>query len=38
MTASIVFAPDNCSRTELKVEGGRLEVVELGASAQTHVN
>ncbi len=34
----IVFAPDNCSRTELKVEGGRLEVVELGITATTHVN
>ena len=34
----IVFAPDNCSRTELKIEGGRLEVVELGAVASTHVN
>jgi broad specificity phosphatase PhoE len=34
----VVFAPDNCSRTELKIEGGRLEVVELGATATTHVN
>lgn len=34
----IVFAPDNCSRTELKIEGGRLEVVELGGTATTHVN
>ncbi len=34
----IVFAPDNCSRTELKVEGGRLEVVELGGTARTLVN
>jgi broad specificity phosphatase PhoE len=34
----IVFAPDNCSRTELKIERGRLEVVELGATASTHVN
>jgi broad specificity phosphatase PhoE len=34
----IVFAPDNCSRTELKIEGGRLEVVELGVVADTHVN
>lgn len=34
----VVFAPDNCSRTELKIEGGRLEVVELGVTAQTHVN
>ena len=34
----VVFAPDNCSRTELKIEGGRLEVVELGATASTHVN
>jgi broad specificity phosphatase PhoE len=31
------FAPDNCSRTELKVEGGRLEVVELGGQARTVV-
>lgn len=34
----ISFAPDNCSRTELKIEGGRLEVVELGSTARTHVN
>jgi broad specificity phosphatase PhoE len=34
----IVFAPDNCSRTEVKVEGGRLEVVELGVTASTHVH
>ncbi|HVF32627.1 MAG TPA: histidine phosphatase family protein [Acidimicrobiales bacterium] len=34
----IVFAPDNCSRTELLVVGGRLEVVELGETASTHVN
>ena len=34
----ISFAPDNCSITELKVEGGRLEVVELGGTARTHVN
>ena len=34
----IVFAPDNCSRTELKVEGGELTVVELGVVADTHVN
>ena len=32
------FAPDYCSVTELKVEGGRLEVVELGGTAPTHVN
>jgi broad specificity phosphatase PhoE len=34
----VVFAPDNCSITELKVEGGRLEVVELGGEARTFVN
>ena len=34
----ISFAPDNCSITELKVEGGRLEVVELGGTARTHVH
>ena len=34
----ISFAPDNCSVTELKVEGGKLEVVELGGTARTHVN
>jgi broad specificity phosphatase PhoE len=34
----VVFAPDNCSRTELKIEAGRLELVELGATASTHVN
>ena len=34
----IVFAPDNCSRTELKISDGQLEVVELGVVADTHVN
>ncbi len=34
----IVFPPDNCSRTEFKVDAGRLEVVELGGTATTHVN
>ena len=34
----ISFAPDYCSVTELKVEGGALEVVELGGTARTHVN
>ncbi|HUP87121.1 MAG TPA: histidine phosphatase family protein [Acidimicrobiales bacterium] len=34
----ISFAPDNCSITELEVEGGRLEVVELGGTASTFVN
>jgi broad specificity phosphatase PhoE len=34
----ISFSPDNCSRTELLVEGGRLEVVELGGTARTKVN
>jgi broad specificity phosphatase PhoE len=34
---TVVFAPDNCSITELKVEGGRLEVVELGGEARTFV-
>lgn len=33
----ISFAPDNCSRTEVKVEGGRIEVVELGGQARTLV-
>lgn len=34
----VCFAPDNCSRTELKIEGGRIEVVELGSQGRTHVN
>ena len=34
----LVFAPDNCSRTEVKIEGGRLEVVELGGEAPTRVS
>lgn len=34
----VCFTPTNCSRTEFKVDGGRLEVVELGAEARTHVN
>lgn len=33
----VVFAPDNCSRTEVKVEDGRIEVVELGGQARTLV-
>lgn len=33
----VCFAPDHCSRTEVKVEGGRLEVVELGGQARTIV-
>ena len=31
------FAPDNCSRTVLEVDGGRLEVVESGHEAVTEV-
>jgi broad specificity phosphatase PhoE len=34
----ISFAPDNCSVTEVKVEGGTLEVVELGGTGRTYVN
>ena len=34
----ISFAPDNCSVTEVKVEGGTLEVIELGGTGRTHVN
>ena len=34
----VSFAPDNCSVTELKVEGGTLEVVELGGTAATFVH
>lgn len=33
----VCFAPANCSRTEVKVEGGRIEVVELGEQARTFV-
>ena len=33
----VSFAPDNCSRTEVRVEGNRLEVVELGGQARTIV-
>lgn len=33
----VCFAPDNCSRTEVKVEGGVIEVVELGGQARTLV-
>lgn len=33
----VCFAPDHCSRTEVKVEGGCLEVVELGGQARTLV-
>lgn len=34
----VVFPPDNGSVTRLSNEVGRLRVVELGRSAQTHVN
>jgi broad specificity phosphatase PhoE len=34
----ISFAPDNCSVTEVKVDGGTLEVIELGGTGRTHVN
>ena len=34
----ISFAPDNCSVTEVKVENGTLEVIELGGTGRTHVN
>jgi broad specificity phosphatase PhoE len=34
----ICFAPDNCSRTEIRVDNGRFDVVELGGQARTHVN
>ena len=33
----VCFSPDNCSRTEVKVEGGAIEVVELGGQARTLV-
>lgn len=33
----VCFAPDNCSRTEVKVDGDRIEVVELGGQARTLV-
>ena len=33
----VCFAPDHCSRTEVRVEGGRLELVELGGQARTLV-
>ena len=32
-----VHRPDNCSRTVLDVDAGRLVVVELGGEAETHV-
>jgi broad specificity phosphatase PhoE len=34
----ICFTPDNCSRTELRIDGGRFDVVELGGEARTRVN
>jgi broad specificity phosphatase PhoE len=34
----VVFAPDNASVTLLENEGGALTVLELGRTAQTHVN
>ena len=34
----ILFSPDNGSVTRLSNEGGSLTVLELGRSAQTHVN
>jgi len=34
----VVFAPDNASVTLLENSGGRLELLQLGRSAQTHVN
>ncbi|HEX4979320.1 MAG TPA: histidine phosphatase family protein [Acidimicrobiales bacterium] len=33
----VCFAPDNCSRTEVRVDGDVLEVVELGGQARTLV-
>ena len=33
----VVFAPDNCSRTEVNVEDGRITVVELGGQGATRV-
>ena len=33
----VCFAPDNCSRTEVKVSNGGIEVVELGGQARTLV-
>jgi broad specificity phosphatase PhoE len=33
----VTFTPDNCSRTALRVEGGKLEVIELGGQARTVV-
>jgi broad specificity phosphatase PhoE len=33
----VCFAPDNCSRTEVKVDGDAIEVVELGGQARTLV-
>jgi broad specificity phosphatase PhoE len=34
----VVFAPDNGSVTTLKNEAGRLEVLDLGRTASTHIN
>jgi broad specificity phosphatase PhoE len=33
----VVFSPGHCSRTTLEVEGGRLRLVDIGASAATEV-
>lgn len=33
-----IFAPDNCSVTTLENTGGQLAVVELGVTADTHIN
>ncbi len=35
---TVFFAPDNASITKLKLEGGHLELVELGRELKTHVN
>ena len=35
---TVFFAPDNASITKLKLEGGRLQLVELGRQMKTHVN
>ncbi|MFV2090266.1 MAG: histidine phosphatase family protein [Pseudomonadales bacterium] len=34
----VIFSPDNGSVTTLTNEGGRLEVLDLGRTAQTHIN
>mgnify|MGYP003326244419 CR=1 FL=1 len=33
-----IFAPDNCSVTTLENTGGRLAVIALGVTAETHIN